>query len=504
MPQPHPHRRPDRSVRLAALWLAVVALVGVALAQPPTTRAEPAAPAGAVALTDLRATVVRGGQVSLSWTASGATRFEVFAAAVTAPGPGDEALTTLDGDVRQALVPIPVSARQVVRVCGRGAVASADVCVATRLTNVVVRADDYDPYSLGGWPPESPVPGTLRAVIAGADRGSTIGFAADISTVDIYGVAMFYRNPVDPAAIQPGEGWQDGHLIIDRDLVISGRPGDPVALVARSGCGACAPTEALTYRSRVVRVLEGVTAELESLELAGGAFVFDGAGILNDGTLTLREVVVRDNRAWYEGGGVYNGPTGVLTLVDTTLRDNVAAVLDDEVGATLGIRSGSASIDLENGGFGGGLFNAPGGTVTVRGGAIEANHAKISGGGLYNLGTLDLSGSVVVGNVADHTRHGPSGAPLSLGGGAFSAGALTVASTTIEANHAHDAGGGLALWPGGTTTLDGVTVRGNSANVGAGVRLERRADAPEAFVTSGVTIEDNVGEDLSVRELDAR
>jgi hypothetical protein len=49
-----------------------------------------------------------------------------------------------------------------------------------------------------------------------------------------------------------------------------------------------------------------------------------------------------------------------------------------------------------------------------------------------------------------------------------------------------------------------VTVRGNSANVGAGVRLERRADAPEAFVTSGVTIEDNVGEDLSVRELDAR
>lgn len=502
MQRPHTQRSDARFVRMSMLWLAALAVAGVVIAQPPVV-GTPATPTGAVTLTDLRATVVRGSQVSLSWAASGATGFDVIAAAVTSPGPGDEILTTLDRDARQALVPIPVSARQVIRVCARGAVASADVCVATRLTNVVVRSDDYDPYSLGGWPPEAPVPGTLRAVIAGADRGSTIGFAADVTTVDLYGVAMFYRNPVDPDAIQPGEGWQDGHLIIDRDLVISGRPGDPVALIARSGCSACAPAEALTYRSRVVRVLEGVTAELESLELSGGAFVFDGAGIHNDGTLTLREVTVSDNRAWYEGGGIRNGRTGVLTLIDTTLRDNVAAVLDDEVGATFDIRAGSASIDLENGGFGGGLFNAAGGTVTVRGGAIEGNHAKISGGGLYNLGTLELTGTIVFGNAADHTRHGPAGAPLSLGGGAFSAGTLSVSSTTIEANHAHDAGGGLALWPGGTTTLDGVIIRGNSANVGGGVRLEQFADATDAFVTTGVTIEGNEVDDLSIRERDA-
>jgi hypothetical protein len=503
MQRPHARRSAARFVRLSMRWLAVLMVAGIVVAQPPQV-GTPVVPASVVSLTDLRATIVRGSQVSLSWAASGATRFDVVAAAVTEPGPDDELLTTLDGDARQALVPIPVSARQVVRVCARGAVASADVCAATRLTNVVIRSDDYDPYALGGWPPEPPVPGTLRAVIAGADRGSIIGFAADVTTIDIYGVAMFYRNPVDPAAIQPGEGWQDGHLIIDRDLVVSGRPGDPVALIARSGCSTCPPAEALTYRSRVVRVLEGVTAELESLELAGGAFVFDGAGIHNDGTLTLREVAVRNNRAWYEGGGIHNGPKGVLTLIDTTLRDNVAAVLDDEVGATFDIRAGSASIDLENGGFGGGLFNAPGGTVTVRGGTIDANHAKISGGGLYNLGTLELTGTVVRGNVADHTRHGPAGAPLSLGGGAFSAGRLIASSTTIEANHAHDAGGGLALWPGGTSTLDGVIIRGNSANVGGGVRLEHRGDAAEAFVATGVTIEGNVGDDLSVRELDAR
>ena len=496
------HRSEVRSFRLRMIWLAALVVAGVVAAQPPQA-GTPTVPADVVTLTDLQATIARGSQVSLSWTASGATRFDVVAAAVTAPGPGDVLLTTLDGDVRQALVPIPASARQVIRVCARGAVASADVCATTRLTNVVLRSDDYDPYALGGWPPEAPVPGTLRAVIAGADRGSIIGFAADVTTVDVYGVAMFYRNPVDPAAIRPGEGWQDGHLIIDRDLVISGRPGDPVTLIARSGCSACAPAEALTYRSRVVRVLEGVTAELESLELAGGAFVFDGAGIHNDGTLTLREVTVRDNRAWYEGGGIHNGRTGVLTLIDTTLRDNVAAVLDDEVGATFDIRAGSASIDLENGGFGGGLFNAPGGTVTVRGGAIEGNHAKISGGGLYNLGTLELTGTVVLGNVADHTRHGPAGAPLSLGGGAFSAGTLSVSSTTIEANHAHDAGGGLALWPGGTATLDGVIIRGNSANVGGGVRLEHVTDVVDPFVTTGVTIEGNEVDDLSIRERDA-
>lgn len=478
--------------------VATLVLVSIAIAQPPAVTQQH--PSDEPSLGELSAGIARGSQVALSWSAANAARFEIYATPTIAGGPVGTPIETLEGDARQALVPIPDRARQVLHVCAVGTTVDAKACAAVRLTNVVTRDDDYDPYGLGDWQPEPSLEGTLRAVIASADRGSTIGFAADVRQVDLYGVAMVYVNPVDPDAIRPGEGWQDGHLIIDRDLVISGRPNDPVILLARSGCDACGDAEAFTFRSRVLRVLERVSAELEYLELAGGGFVFDGAGIRNDGTLTLREVTIRDNRAWYEGGGIYNGRRGILTLVDTVVRDNTAAVFDDEVGATLRIRGGDATIEVEDGGFGGGLFNAADGSVTVRGGSIERNQAKISGGGAYNLGGMTISGAAVEGNVADHTWFEPAGAPLSLGGGIYSSGTLTMSSASVVANFARDAGGGLMLWPGATTTLEGVVVQQNTANVGGGIRYEHLAGEADALVTTALALEDNEGGDLSVQE----
>lgn len=388
--------------RAAAVVLCMV-LVGAVLAQPPAD-APPT-------IGDLAVPLERGSQVAARWSASNATRIEVYAAARETASATDLLVATLAGDARRALIPIPASDRQVIRVCAIGAAASAAACVSRALTNVVVRGDDYDPYGLGEWIPEPPVPGTLRAVIAGADRGNVIGFAADVDRIDVHGVDAAYVNPVDPTDIRPGEGWQDAHVIIDRDLLISGRADARVEIVARSGCRGCPPERAFSYRSRVMRVLERVTAELEHLTLRGGAFVFEGAGIRNDGTLTLRAVEVSGNRAWYEGGGILNGRTGVLTLVDSVVRGNRAATEASEVGASFGIRGSSiVLIDVENGGY----------------------------------------------------------------GGVFSDGSLTANATAFEENRAFDAGGALALWPNGETALDAVVIRGNRALAGGAIRAARR------------------------------
>ena len=83
----------------------------------------------------------------------------------------------------------------------------------------------------------------------------------------------------------------DSHLVIDKDLVISGPAGTQVRLVGASNQPEDDTSQPLTWHSRMVYVAPGVTAELENLELTGGNFIYFGAGINNDGTLTIAEGV---------------------------------------------------------------------------------------------------------------------------------------------------------------------------------------------------------------------
>src|SRR5262245_53545964 len=79
-----------------------------------------------------------------------------------------------------------------------------------------------------------------------------------------------------------------------------------------------------------------------------------GAGIFNRGILTIENSTISENKAVYDGGGIFNasngnGPAGDLSLLDTT---------------------------------------------------ISGNRAKDSGGGLFNEGSLVQSNSVISGNKA--------------------------------------------------------------------------------------------------------
>ena len=143
---------------------------------------------------------------------------------------------------------------------------------------------------------------------------------------------------------------------------------------------------------------------------AGALFTAAGGAILNNGLaqLTLRSVVLLNNRAGGSGGAIFNA--GQLTLDNTQVVSNTA----DEAG--------------------GGLYN-------------------------YNQGVITATQSLIAHNTA---------LAYESGGGIFAGGArVSVFDSTIADNTGATFGGGLIVSMLGATILDGVTVSGNQANTGA-------------------------------------
>jgi hypothetical protein len=438
---------------------------------------------GDTSLTGLTATVVPGSQVRLDWNVLNATSVDVLT--VANGDPDDELLvTSLAGTATTHTFALPASTRQVLRACARAALPADDVCADVTPTNVVLNVDDYDPYDIGGFVPEAEVPGTLRSVLLNAAPGSVVGFAADVTAIDLYGVALY----------PPGSGNVDAHLIVDKDLTISG-PASGITLTGTSGYDVGVDPDdgagGFTYRSRMLYVIPGATVELENLTITGGTFIYKGGGIHNAGTLTGRNLTVTGNRAWDVGGGIWNAATGVLTLEDSLISNNRAVTEVAEVGVPYDIRGGF-TICMIRSGYGGGLYNEAGATATLIDTVVSGNEAKISGGGVYNApgGIVEIDGGSIAGNVANHVPYTSDPAypdpplysdpgdgcpedtsafnPYSIGGGVYNGGTLTMVAGTILNNDVNAAGGGVFIDRNlQMTTLTNVLVQGNEAGIDA-------------------------------------
>ena len=439
------------------------------------TGVDPSEPA---VIGSLQHEIVTGSRTRLTWTASNAAAIQVYA--VDADDDAQPVGGTLSGSTRDATIDIPVAARQTIRVCAEAA-SFPDACAETTLTNVVTTAADWDPYDLSGFIAEEPIAGSLRSVMLEATPGSVVGFAADIDEVIVSGVDLEFMPELG--------GWQDGHLILREDVTISGPPGR-VTLRGASGWEAPDPSDPFTWRSRIVFVMPGVAAELENLVLTEGAFIFAGAGIRNNGSLTVRNSVISDNRAWNLGGGIWNTSTGVLELVDSIVSGNRAASEVNEVGAAYAIR-GDDVICVAASGFGGGLFNE--GTATIRDTLFSTNEAVVSGGGIYNVGELSLENVRLEDNFADYVPYtddpdfpdypifvdDPDCAqvdtfdPYSLGGGMYQGTTASFAGTDVLGNFVRDAGGGLFVdAASGSTLLSNLLIDFNVSQFGGGIQHE--------------------------------
>lgn len=467
-------------------------------------------PAGTTSLSGLTATVVPGSQVQLDWSVLNATEIEVLTVANTNPNNTSSVATLAGGDTTYTM-DIPVSARQVVRVCANAPGPQNEDCADVTLTNVVVNADDYDPYDIGGFTPEDEVAGSLRSVILNADPGSVIGFAANISAINLYGVALY----------PPDTGNVDAHVILDKNVMISG-PATGVTLTGISGYDPGTDPDdganGFTYRSRMLYVIPGVAVELENLTLTGGTFIYKGGGIHNAGTLTGRNLTVTGNRAWDVGGGIWNNTGATLRLTDSLISNNRAVTEVAEVGVAFDIRGGY-TICMIRSGYGGGIYNETDATVTLIDTVVSGNEAKISGGGVYNNpgGIIDVDGGSISGNVANHVPYTSDPAypdpplfsdpadgcpedtsefnPYSIGGGIYNGGVFSLAGGSILNNDVNAAGGGLFIDRNlQMTTLTNVLVEGNVAGVdaaegfGGGIQHEYYVDEPTSnYTSSGVT-----------------
>ena len=188
--------------------------------------------------------------------------------------------------------------------------------------------------------------------------------------------------------------------------------------------------------SRIFNVTDD-NVVIEGLTLVNGSADGDGGALYVNATLDILNSVIRDSFAAGHGGGLAVDSSAQARLVNTTLTSNIASIgggVHVGLGSEL-FASGSAFLQNEAFSLGGGLHNI--GQLNLTNNLVDSNQSGESGGGLYSLGQLILADSTVSNN-----RGLTRGGGLSIGNG-DTPGSATIRNSTIEKNSADFFGGGI-------------------------------------------------------------
>ncbi len=220
-----------------------------------------------------------------------------------------------------------------------------------------------------------------------------------------------------------------------------------------------------------------------------------GGGIYTTGTTTVSGGTVSGNTAT-NGGGIYT--TGTFTISDGTISGNHAVPNSwNSNQQTWGAKPYNW---IAASGFGGGIHVA-GGTVSMTGGAIQENTAAFGGGIYIESGyAVTISGGTVSTNTAKNfacdqslwtdTTYENKDAADAFGGGVYvkSKATLTLSdSAKIDGNHSENNAGGIYV--GGTATITGATISGNTAeDAGGGIQVYQSS----SFTMTNTTLDGNI------------
>ncbi|HET9669551.1 MAG TPA: choice-of-anchor Q domain-containing protein [Casimicrobiaceae bacterium] len=224
--------------------------------------------------------------------------------------------------------------------------------------------------------------------------------------------------------------------------------------VAINGPGATTLAIDGNHFSRVFHVFTGVHAVIHGLTIRNGSetgntdLTSDGGGIRNSGTLGLIDCAVSGNSASGFGGGVYNLPNRTLTVKNCSFSANSAteggAIANDGV-YTLGDTGGELDV----------MDSTFANNSATRGGAI-ANRSIVD-----NPSFLQVTTSTFSNNVAR-----PAGEGGGAGGAIYNEGTAWVSSSTFSSNQAEDgtvsAGLGGGAYNLGELLLATGAISGNS------------------------------------------
>ena len=181
-----------------------------------------------------------------------------------------------------------------------------------------------------------------------------------------------------------------------------------------------------------ILTIENVTIQGFSCGKGGGAIYIEARGTCN-----MVSGKISGNSAWDKGGGVY--VRGIFNMHDGTISGN-------------NVSSGS----------GGGVYVSTSGTFTMDGGTISGNHARLGGGVyVYQNGSFNMKGGEIRNNQAANGSSGEGGGVYVYGG------TFTMDGGTISGNTAIENGGGVYVNKNSFTMGDG-TISGNTANAAGG------------------------------------
>lgn len=160
-----------------------------------------------------------------------------------------------------------------------------------------------------------------------------------------------------------------------------------------------------------------------------------GGAIVNAGTVTLYNVVIRDSQGDPFGGGIYSN--GRMTITDCLITGNTS-VLD-----------------------GGGIFNSGFGTIgdmTITNSYIANNEAR-GGAGIFNNAVLTIVNSTISDNQANRNDGGGAAGIATDSFGNDNAN-VTIINSTVSRNVARQSGGGIVN-AGCVLNLLNVTISSN-------------------------------------------
>ncbi len=210
-----------------------------------------------------------------------------------------------------------------------------------------------------------------------------------------------------------------------------------------------------------------VAGNLSIIGAGAGTSIIDAANVdrvfdvLLGADLTLSEVTITGGAliTYQGGGGIRNNSGGVLTIIDSDVSGNSTIHQGGgvwNVGVMDVIRS---TISNNSAGKGAGLFNFNVGltvnAATITDSTIAQNEANDDGGGIHNAGIMTISNSTISENTS-----------LARGGGVYGtigskAATLTIVNTTVADNSA-ERGGGIYM-VAGTISAKNTLIASNTA-----------------------------------------
>ena len=199
-------------------------------------------------------------------------------------------------------------------------------------------------------------------------------------------------------------------------------------------------------------------------ENLGGA-VFVGA----NGTLIIDGKTFVTNNSAYNGGAIYVDNLGSVNMLSSFVVE-YEEYFDEDTGIThnkpvikeyFGEISSNSAL---NGG--GGVYIARGGSSSIKKGIISLNTANF-GAGIYNDGSIILSGGEIINNTINSSSLNKKGA------GIYNYGSLIVTSGKISNNNTNGGfGGGVYAFENSYQIFENCEISNNIAENGAGLFLE--------------------------------